>query len=55
MIQDIQKASMWKRISAALLDAVIFVILMEALILLFSAMLGSIPTWSGWTLSKRST
>lgn len=40
MIQDIQKASMWKRISAALLDAVIFVILMEALILLFSAILG---------------
>ena len=40
MIHDIQKASMWKRISAALLDAVIFVILMEALILLFSAALG---------------
>lgn len=40
MIHDIQKAGMWKRISAALLDAVIFIVVMEALILLFSAVLG---------------
>lgn len=40
MIHDIQKASMWKRISAALLDLVIFIVVMEALILLFSAALG---------------
>lgn len=40
MVHDIQTAGMWKRISAALLDAVIFIVVMEALILLFSAALG---------------
>lgn len=40
MIHDIQKAGMWKRISAALLDTVIFIVVMEALILLFSAVSG---------------
>lgn len=40
MIKDIQKAGMWKRISAALLDIVVLIIIAEAFILLFSWMTG---------------
>ena len=40
MIHDIQKAGMWKRISAALLDIVVLIIIAEAFILLFSWMTG---------------
>lgn len=40
MIQDIQKAGMWKRISATLLDIVVLIVVMEAFILLFSLITG---------------
>lgn len=40
MIHDLQKASVWKRISAALLDFVILFVAVEGLILLLSTALG---------------
>ena len=40
MIYDLQKASMWKRISAALCDLIALVIVIVGLLLLLSAVLG---------------
>ena len=40
MIHDLQKASMWKRISAALLDVIILVVLIEGLVLLMMTVFG---------------
>lgn len=40
MIHDLQKASVWKRISAALLDFVILFVVVEGLILLLTTLLG---------------
>lgn len=40
MIHDLQKASMWKRISAALLDVIILVVLVEGLLLLMTTVFG---------------
>ena len=40
MIHDLQRAGMWKRISAALLDVLILVVLIEGLVLLFMTVFG---------------
>ena len=40
MVQDVQKAGMWKRISAAALDFILLFVVIEGLILLLSALFG---------------
>lgn len=40
MIHDLQRAGMWKRISAALLDVIILVVLVEGLVLLLMTVFG---------------